>query len=70
MPIYKNNNNMATRKPTTRKSDIAGKRGEPQKESGSAPKVPTAVIGVVMIVLTNYQAEVKKLFELVLRAVA
>jgi hypothetical protein len=61
---------METRKPTTRKSNIAGKKDESKKESGSAPKVPTAVIGLVMIVLTNYQAEVKKLFELVLRTAA
>lgn len=59
---------METHKSTPRKSNAAGKRNEPEKNSGSSPKVPAAAIGIVMVVLTNYQAEIKKLFELFLRA--
>ena len=41
----------------------------PPPPSAAAKGVPTAAIGLGMVVLTNYQAEVKQLLSLLLKAV-
>lgn len=38
------------------------------EQTGSEKKVPTAMIGLVMIVLTNYQEEIKKIINMLLKA--
>ena len=41
----------------------------PPPPSAAAKGVPTAAIGLGMVVLTNYQAEVKQVLSLLLKAV-
>ena len=41
----------------------------PPPPSSAAKGVPTAAIGLGMVVLTNYQAEVKQVLSLLLKAV-
>jgi hypothetical protein len=40
----------------------------PEPPAQSDKKAHTAVLGVVLIILTNYQAEVKQLFSFLLKA--
>ncbi len=58
---------MVTKKVTTRKKVVAPPA--PPVASPAAKGVPTAAIGLGMVVLTNYQAEVKQVLSLLLKAV-
>jgi hypothetical protein len=58
---------MVTKKVTTRKKVVAPP--PPPPPSPAAKGVPTAAIGLGMVVLTNYQAEVKQVLSLLLKAV-
>jgi hypothetical protein len=58
---------MVIKKITTRKKVVAPPA--PPATSPAAKGVPTAVIGLGMVVLTNYQAEVKQVLALLLKAV-
>jgi hypothetical protein len=54
---------MVTKKVTTRKKIV-----EPAPTS--AKSFPTAALGVGMIILTNYQAEVKQMLSLFIKALS
>ena len=46
------------------------RKQEIRQDSSDKAKIPTAAIGIIMVILTNYQAEVKKIFEFIFRAAA
>ena len=52
---------MPTKKVTTRRKVVA-------QPPSSAKSFPTAALGVGMVILTNYQAEVKQMFSLLIKA--
>jgi len=52
---------MPTKKVTTRRKVVA-------PPPSSAKSFPTAALGVGMVILTNYQAEVKQMFSLLIKA--
>ena len=55
---------MVAKKVTTRRKIV-----EPPPPSSPATKsFPTAMLGIGMVILTNYQAEVKQLIALLLKA--
>ena len=55
---------MVTKKVTTRRKVV-----EPPVSASPATKsLPTAMLGIGMVILTNYQAEVKQLLALLLKA--
>ena len=55
---------MVTKKVTTRRKVV-----EPPAPASPATKsLPTAMLGIGMVILTNYQAEVKQLLALLLKA--
>jgi hypothetical protein len=57
---YKRRKSMVTKRGTTRKKVV-----EPPTPSKS---FPTAALGIGMVILTNYQAEVKQILTLIVRA--
>jgi len=52
---------MPTKKVATRKKTV-------EPATASAKSFPTAALGVGMVILTNYQAEVKQMFSLLIKA--
>jgi len=56
---------MVAKKVTTRQKIVAPPQPPP---SPSVKSLPTAALGVCMIILTNYQAEVKQLLALIMKA--
>ena len=56
-------------KKVARKKVVTPPPPPPPPPSSAAKGVPTAAIGLGMVVLTNYQAEVKQVLSLLLKAV-
>ena len=56
-------------KKVARKKVVTPPPPPPPTPSAAAKGVPTAAIGLGMVVLTNYQAEVKQVLSLLLKAV-
>ena len=54
---------MVTKKVTTRRKVVAAPAPPPSTKS-----FPTAVLGLGMVLLTNYQAEVKQILGLIMKA--
>jgi hypothetical protein len=54
---------MVAKKVTTRRKIV-----EPPPPSPATKSLPTAMLGIGMVILTNYQAEVKQLIALLLKA--
>ena len=55
---------MVSKKVTTRRKVV-----EPPAPASPATKsLPTALLGVGMVILTNYQAEVKQILSLIMKA--
>jgi hypothetical protein len=54
---------MVTKKVTSRRKSVAPPAPPPTKN------FPTAVLGLGMVVLTNYQAEVKQVLSLILKTI-
>jgi hypothetical protein len=46
---------------------MAAKKKPDNVETGSEKKVPTAMIGLAMIILTNYQEEIKKIINMLIK---
>ena len=72
-PSDKENNKNMVNKRTTRNQRgkyTVRRKQEIRQDSSDKAKIPTAAIGIIMVILTNYQAEVKKIFEFIFRAAA
>jgi hypothetical protein len=54
---------MVTKKVTTKRKVVAAPAPPPSTKS-----LPTAALGVGMVILTNYQAEVKQILGLIMKA--
>jgi hypothetical protein len=60
---------MVAKKVTTRRKIVEPPPPSPSSSSSAATKsFPTAMLGIGMVILTNYQAEVKQLIALLLKA--
>ena len=59
--IITNGDKMVTKKVTSR-------RREPAPASSPSKSFPTAALGLGMVVLTNYQAEVKQILTLLIKS--
>ena len=59
---------MVAKKVTTRRKIVVPPPPSPSPSSTATKSLPTAMLGIGMIILTNYQAEVKQLIALLLKA--
>jgi hypothetical protein len=59
---------MVAKKVTTRRKIVVPPPPSPSPSSTATKSLPTAMLGIGMVILTNYQAEVKQLIALLLKA--
>ena len=59
---------MVAKKVTTRRKIVEPPPPSPSPSSAATKSFPTAMLGIGMVILTNYQAEVKQLIALLLKA--
>jgi len=59
---------MVAKKVTTRRKIVEPPPPSPAPSSTATKSFPTAMLGIGMVILTNYQAEVKQLIALLLKA--
>lgn len=59
---------MVAKKVTTRRKIVEPPPPSPSSSSTATKSFPTAMLGIGMVILTNYQAEVKQLIALLLKA--
>ena len=59
---------MVAKKVTTRRKIVEPPPPSPSSSSTATKSFPTAMLGIGMVILTNYQAEVKQLVALLLKA--
>ena len=57
---------MVAKKVTTRRKIV--EPPPPSSSSTATKSLPTAMLGIGMVILTNYQAEVKQILTLIVRA--